>query len=206
MRYLGGKKVEFEHTGHVAVVTDVFEDRLRVAEQNVDHHVWTEGQNYARELRARVSDEGDYWVECSYGDASILGWVIQTEDREHAEPQDEIDAELLNLHAAEVAHLGQTARGWLNLANPDEAAYVQMMGGHKLSSVDDDQYRFYQMSETALDELETATNELHGLFMHATDYVLEHEELLEKFNLPRAILPRIRQSWDNRLNQLITSR
>ncbi len=197
---------EFEHTGHVAVVTEVFADKLRVAEQNVDHQIWPQGQDYARELRAQVSDEGDYWVECSYGDASILGWVIQTEDREHAEPQDEIDTDLLNLEAAEVAHMGQAAKGWLNLANPDEAAYVEMMDGHKLTSVDDDQYRFYQVSETALDELETATNELHGLFMHATDYVLEHDELLEKFNLPRAILPRIRQSWDNRLNQLITSR
>lgn len=42
--------------------------------------------------------------------------------------------------------------------------------------------------------------------MHATDYVLENQALLNKFNLPAAILPKIRQSWDNRLNELITSR
>ncbi len=44
------------------------------------------------------------------------------------------------------------------------------------------------------------------MFMHATDYVLQHPEMLEGFGFPDGILPRIRQSWDNRLNQLITSR
>jgi glutathionylspermidine amidase/synthetase len=44
------------------------------------------------------------------------------------------------------------------------------------------------------------------MFMHATDYVLQHPEMLEAFGFPEGILPRIRQSWDNRLNQLITSR
>ena len=43
-------------------------------------------------------------------------------------------------------------------------------------------------------------------FMHATDYVLQHPELLPSFNLPEALWPRIRQSWDNRRNEMITGR
>ena len=197
---------EFEETGHVAVITEVFPDRLRVAEQNVGHQSWPEGQSYCRELRARVTADGDYWLECSYSDALILGWMIQTEDSTLAEPSHEIDGRLFKLKQCTAEDTGQAQKSWLNMANDDEAAYVEMMGGHKLTSVEADQYRYYALSKTAAHELEHATNELHGLFMHATDYVLENDDLLEKFNLPRAILPKIRRSWDNRLNQLITSR
>ncbi len=197
---------EFHHTGHVAVITEVFADRIRVAEQNVGHVVWPPGQSYSRELRARVTADGDYWLECSYSDATILGWVTQTEAVEFAEPSANVDGKLFDLQGREVARRGQAEKTWLNVANEDELAYVEMMGGHKLTSVEADQYRYYVASATAQRELERATNDLHGLFMHATDYVLERPELLEKFNLPRAILPKIRQSWDNRLNQLITSR
>lgn len=42
---------EFEHTGHVAVITEVVDSRrVRIAEQNVKHEIWPEGQNYSREL------------------------------------------------------------------------------------------------------------------------------------------------------------
>jgi len=197
---------EFERTGHVAVVTEVYPDKLRLAEQNVGHQLWPEGQSYCRELRAKVTPEGDYWLECSYGDATILGWVMQTDKAEFAEPGDQADKQLFNLKSCHVEDKGQAHKAWLNVANDDEAAYVDMMGGHKLTSVAADQYRYYILSETAQSELERATDELHGLFMHATDYVLENDELLAKFNLPRSLLAKIRQSWDNRLNQLITSR
>jgi glutathionylspermidine amidase/synthetase len=42
---------EFRHTGHVAIVTDVSDDWVRIAEQNVDDTFWPEGQDYARELK-----------------------------------------------------------------------------------------------------------------------------------------------------------
>lgn len=197
---------EFEGTGHVAIVMEVLPDRLRIAEQNVGHQRWPEGQSYCRELPAQIGEEGDYWLECSYNDASILGWMLQTEDNPHAEPTPELDLGLFELKSREAKDTGQATQPWLNIANVDEAAYVKMMHGHKLTSVDRDQHRYYCLSITAQEQLEHATNELHGLFMHATDYVLDHPELLKHFNLPDAILPKIRQSWDNRLNQLITSR
>ena len=42
--------------------------------------------------------------------------------------------------------------------------------------------------------------------MHATHRVLQEEALLARFNLPRSIWPKIRQSWNNRRNQMITGR
>ncbi|MDP4984956.1 bifunctional glutathionylspermidine amidase/synthase [Pseudoalteromonas tunicata] len=197
---------EFEETGHVAIVTEVTEQFVRIAEQNVGHALWSEGANYARQLKAKVTKEGEYWITCSYGDAQILGWMIQTDDNEYAEPHNEKNTALFQLHSNHANEITDAKKSWLNIANEDEAAFVDAMGGHYLTSVISEQTRYFIASQSAETALEYATNELHNMFMHATDYVLEHPELLEKFNLPNSVLPKIRQSWDNRLNQLITSR
>ncbi|WP_273047646.1 bifunctional glutathionylspermidine amidase/synthase [Pseudoalteromonas sp.] len=197
---------EFEETGHVAVVVEVHEDKIRLAEQNVGHQIWPKDQSWCRELKAKVTKDGDYWIECSYSDATILGWMTQTDKTEYAEPTSELNKDLFTIEAHKAANTGQANKSWLNIANDDEAAYVDMMQGHKLTSVDEDQHNYFAISQTAQQTIEHATNELHGLFMHATDYVLQHPQLLKKFNLPDVVLSKIRQSWDNRLNQLITSR
>ncbi|MCB1745730.1 MAG: bifunctional glutathionylspermidine amidase/synthase [Gammaproteobacteria bacterium] len=197
---------EFERTGHVAIVTEVLPDRVRFCEQNVDHLVWAPGQDYSREVRASVMPSGEFWLECSFGDATILGWVMQTDDDTDAEPVDEPDPGLFHLVAREVEDRGQASRAWLNVANPDEAAYVEMMRGHLMSGAGQDQHRFFCVSQTVHDELEKATNQLHVLFMHGTDYVLRDDALLAKFRIPRALWPKIRQSWANRHNQMITGR
>ena len=197
---------EFEETGHVAIVVEVHPDKIRLAEQNVGHQTWPQGQNWCRELKAKITKDGDYWIECSYNDATILGWMTQTDQIEHAEPTTEINTDLFTIKSNYIADTGQAAKSWLNIANDDEAAYVDMMQGHKLTSNAEDQHSYFTISHTTQQVIEHATNELHGLFMHATDYVLQHPELLKKFNLPEVVLNKIRQSWDNRLNQLITSR
>ena len=197
---------EFEITGHVAIVTEVHPDRLCLVEQNVTHEVWPQGQGFSRAIPAKITDDGGYWLRCSYGDATILGWVVQTEDELHAEKIMPVDPALFDIALRELPEPTEPARSWLNVANPDEEAYVAMMKGHKLSSQEADRNRYMVLSETAQRELKRATNELHALFMHATDYVLQDEALLAKFNIPSALWPRIRQSWDNRRNQMITGR
>ena len=196
----------FEVTGHVAVITEVFPDRIRFIEQNVDHAVWPEGQTYSRELHTKIDSDGGYWIACSYHDTEILGWVTQTDDDSHAERIVEVDPGVFNLQMREMAHNGQAAETWLNVANPDEAAYVEMMGGSRLPESDADQYKYVRMSESALTEIKRATNELHNMFLHATNYVLQDDALLRRFNLPEELWPRIHQSWDNRRNQMITGR
>jgi len=197
---------EFEGTGHVAVAVEVTEDYVRVAEQNVGHRRWQEGCNWAREIGAEVTEDGEFWLECSFGDAEILGWMIQTDDSTYAEELEIVEPQLLELQEREADMQKKLQRSWLNVANEDEKAYVAMMGGHKLTSNDDDQRRYYVLSETAHEQLILATNQLHSLFMHATDHVLKNDHLLEYFNLPKALWPKIHQSWNNRLNQMITGR
>ncbi|GAA0852055.1 bifunctional glutathionylspermidine amidase/synthase [Aliiglaciecola litoralis] len=197
---------DFEETGHVAIITEVFDDKIRIVEQNMDFVAWPLGQQYSREIAAKTGKSGDYWLQCSYKDSTILGWVIQTNDPEHALEVEETASELKNICQQRAPNTKYADLPWLNIANEDESSYVDMMNGHFLSSVKDDFFDYYVISETAEASLESATDVLHGLFMHATDYVLQHPELLKRFGLPEAILPKLRQSWDNRLNQLITSR
>ncbi|WP_339867472.1 bifunctional glutathionylspermidine amidase/synthase [Pseudohongiella nitratireducens] len=197
---------EFEMTGHVAVITEVSEQFVRLAEQNVGDWRWPEGCNYSRQIKAMVTDDGDYWLECSFGDATILGWVMQTDDASEAEIIEAPSPELFNLQANR-ANIQQTKRyrAWLNMANADEAAYVAMMKGHRLAASGQDDL-FYIASETAMAELQRASNELHALYMHATEYVLKDDSLLRYFNIPEVLWSRIRQSWNNRRNQMITGR
>jgi glutathionylspermidine amidase/synthetase len=172
----------------------------------MDFVKWKEGCDYSREITVKIGEQGDFWLHCPPKEGQILGWMLQTENQLHSEDTPEINAEFYNLHLHQHKTASTNPRPWLNIANEDEAAYVKMMKGHWLSSVKEDFTYYYDISQTAEALLETATDELHGMFMHATDYVLQHPEMLKAFGFPEGILPRIRQSWDNRLNQLITSR
>ena len=121
-------------------------------------------------------------------------------------PIDEPDPELFKLLVREVEPEHRTDRAWLNVANPDESACVEFMNGHALSNKAESEHLYYVLSESAEEELERATNQLHALFMHATDYVLRDDALLARFRIPPALWPRIHQSWNNRRNQMITGR
>tara|TARA_R110002153_G_scaffold75341_1_gene194990 strand:- start:218 stop:2140 length:1923 start_codon:yes stop_codon:yes gene_type:complete len=197
---------EFEHTGHIAIVTEVFDDKIRVAEQNMNFTPWPNEQPYSREIEAKIGAKGDYWLKCAFTGSSISGWVIQTADTLHSVQLPDPSPALFQIKLAQHSHSDAIEHPWLNIANEDEAAYVDMMKGHWLTSVEEDYFKYFAVSQSAVDTLESATDELHGLFMHATDYVLQHPELLHSFELPSAILPKVTRSWDNRNNQLITSR
>lgn len=196
---------EFDVTGHVAVVTEVEPHCVRFVEQNVHNHIWPEGRGYSREIKATSTADGGYWLECTFSDTTLLGWVIQTADETHAEKMIDPDPQLFDLQQCLLPDQGQAKRPWLDLMQPDEAAYVASRG-YRLASRDAEQYLYFSLSETAQKELKRATNELHALFMHATDYVLQDDALLEKFNLPRALWPKIHASWDNRRHHMITGR
>ena len=196
----------FTTTGHVAVVVHVGDDTLHIAEQNFMHVRWPEGQQHSRELAMSGSAAAGYCVDGGGDDATILGWVLQTEDREHAEEFAEDPPALLNIELARVTEPTEYNPDWLDPAEPDEAAYLADMGAATLARDPADQMTYFRLSETAQELLKRATSELHTLFMAATDHVLRHDSLFEKFNIPRAIWPRIRQSWNNRRNEMITGR
>lgn len=195
---------EFVVTGHVAVVTEVTADTVRIAEQNVDNAVWPAGQDYARELKATTAADGSYWIECTFGDATVLGWVIQTDDDTHAEDHGEADPRLFDLQTRRAAEAKPGT--WLDPRKPAEAAYMAGMGGSRMANDPANERRYFRIGETAERELRRATNELHAMFLHATHAVLEDDALMAHFHLPEVLWPRIRQSWDGRRTKMITGR
>ena len=196
----------FPTTGHVAVITEVHDDVVRIAEQNYVHHKWPAGQDFARELELTRSESGGYTVRCEDGDDIILGWVLQTSDVEHAEPTINTDPSLFNIVLREAEGNPAGVGPILDPSKPDEAAYIEDMEGKLLASDPQDERKYFCITESAIAELKRATTELHTLFLAATDHVLKNDALFEKFNIPRVIWPRIRESWNNRRNESITGR
>ena len=174
--------------------------------KTIDTSVGRQVRIIARQIPATISEDGNYRLECSAGSAAILGWVVQTDDDTHAEKTVPPDPRLFTVLARRAAPKTNSKREWLDIERPAEAAYLKKMGDHVLAQDESLRNLYYCISETAQAELKRATNELHALFMHATDYVLSDESQLEKFNLPRALWEKIQQSWSNRRNQMITGR
>ena len=194
---------EFKHTGHVAIITQVFADKIRIAEQNVIHSRLPSGQQWTRELKMMVSEQG-YFLHDTFDDTEILGWMIQTADTKYSLPQPAPKPQDLAIQARHLENKGQFADEWLNETEPCTRAYVKAMKGHRINR--SDQYRYFAISENAQHELIRATNELHLMYLHATEKVLQDDGLLQYFNIPKLLWPRLRLSWRNRRYQTITGR
>lgn len=180
---------EFHETGHVAVITQLLDDRVRIAEQNVIHSPLPMGQQWTRELRLSVED-GCYTLHDTFNDTEILGWMIQTEETEHSIPQPEIDGELLKISGARLKNNRQFDGKWLNENDALQQAYVRA-NGHVINN---DPCQYFTITESAEQELIKATNELHLMYLHATDKVLKDDSLLALFDIPKILWPRLRLS------------
>lgn len=197
---------EFDVTGHVAIITERLGDRIRIAEQNFEHNLLPTGQNWSRELPLHCDADGRYHIIESLPETSILGWVMQTGNAEGATKLPDKDPSLLKLHSKLIDNHGQANQPWLDTSRRDQQAFVTAMGGHFLTRDTAEQYRYFRMSESAEKEVIRATNELHLMFLHATQTVLGDEQLLKRFNIPASLWPRLRKSWNNRRGQMITGR
>lgn len=194
---------EFKKTGHVAIITEVLADKVRIVEQNVLHTRLPAGQQWTRELPMSTTEDG-YFIKDSFDNTTILGWMTQTENTAYSLPQPITSPELLTIHTARLKEHGQFNGKWLNEQDPLEHAYVSAMHGHIINS--DDIYRYFTISKSAEQELIRATNELHLMYLHATDKVLKDDTLLRHFNVPEILWPRLRLSWQRRRYQTITGR
>ncbi|OBU05022.1 bifunctional glutathionylspermidine amidase/synthase [Morganella psychrotolerans] len=193
---------EFERTGHVAVITQVCDGKVRVAEQNVIHHKLPQGQQWTREL-PMTTENGCYTLTDTFSDTHILGWMIQTDDDEHAYHEPEINPELLTLHAERLSDSADFTGTWLNESDPLEQTYINAKKGCILNA---DPHEYFTISDTAEHALIQATNEVHLMYLHATEKVLKDDNLLKLFNIPEILWPRLRRSWQGRRHDMVTGR
>lgn len=196
------KRGEFKRTGHVAIITEVLSDKIRIAEQNVTHTRLPEGQQWTRELPLHVKDS-TYSIQDTFDDTQILGWMIQTDQTEHSLPQPMTSPEYLTIHPEQLPNQGQFDGEWLDNNDPVQHAYIAAHG-HTITHTNP--YQYFTISKSAQEELIRATNELHLMYLHATDQVLKDDHLLRQFNIPQILWPRLRLSWKNRRHQSITAR
>ncbi|NIF34274.1 bifunctional glutathionylspermidine amidase/synthase [Enterobacter sp. Cy-643] len=192
---------EFHETGHVAVITQLIGNKVRVAEQNVIHAPLPAGQQWTRELTL-VEHEGRYTLQDTFADTSILGWMIQTEETTHSEPQPDIGGEALKIGGARLANKRQFDGKWLNEKDELQQAYIRA-NGHFINK---DPCQYFTITESAEQELIKATNELHLMYLHATDKVLKDDNLLALFDIPKILWPRLRLSWQWRRHQMVSGR
>lgn len=183
------------------MITQLVGNKVRIAEQNVIHSPLPQGQQWTRELTLEVND-GRYTIKDTFADTEILGWMIQTADTEHSLPQPVLPGEAMAIKGARLPNNGQFRGKWLNEKDPLQKAYVAA-NGHFINQ---DPYQYFTISESAEQELIKATNELHLMYLHATDKVMKDDNLLALFDIPKILWPRLRLSWQRRRHHMITGR
>jgi len=76
--------------GHIAIITDVGRDYIRIAEQNYRFHHWS--SNYARQIPMIVKN-GEFYLKDHY---KISGWMEIVEN-EQLQPLDESSLEIIRM-------------------------------------------------------------------------------------------------------------
>ncbi|WP_318410495.1 bifunctional glutathionylspermidine amidase/synthase [Photobacterium leiognathi] len=193
---------EFQDTGHVAVITQIEGNKVKIAEQNVTFAPLPLGQQWTRELTLHVKD-GCYTIEDTFDDTEILGWMAYDVDAHDCLPQPSPAPELLKIQCAYRDNKAQFSKPWLDETDLLERTYLQ---SNPIKHLNDNIYRYFTISESAEQELAKATNELHLMYLHATDKVLQDDNLLELFDIPKILWPRLRLSWQQHRHSMLTGR
>jgi glutathionylspermidine amidase/synthetase len=198
----------FDVTGHVAIVVEVSALYVRVVEQNVFNDVWPQGQAFSRQLQAHIDPYGGFWVHDLDFDKNtvIWGWVIQTDSDAHATELEPIKPKLLELKRFENrVEQDMSKIEFLDDSHPAEKAFLSTEGSQHYTP-GSSTIVYYGISESALKQIVRATNELHEMFLRATNIVIQDPILLSKFNIPEILWPRLRKSWENRNKHTIHGR
>lgn len=196
--------------GHVAIICDVLPNFIRVAEQNYEYYNWS--NNYSREIPIVYKNNG-YYIEDEH---EVYGW-IEIEDIEQLEPLDERKLDLILKQYQQDDPIGTFERcvipnknsqlplAWLNENDPAEKFYADTYAGDLLRR-DTNTFPFYKADQNFFLNIASASNDLHKMFLHATEYVLESDDLLRHFCIPEIFWSRIRQSWSTEKDYRMTGR
>jgi len=196
--------------GHVAIICDVVPGFVRVGEQNYIYHDWT--NDFAREIRLIEKENGFYLED----DHEILGWM-EIDDQQELKPLEDQHLDLIQTKYRESFPPGTLERcsitdksfhsinSWLDTTDPAEKYFVDLFGP-ELIRADTDTLPYYRVDQDLLLGIGTTSNELHRMFLLATEHVLTNDDLLSRFCIPEVFWSRIRQSWANEKNWTMTGR
>ncbi|CAF1125392.1 unnamed protein product [Rotaria sp. Silwood1] len=196
--------------GHVAVICDVVPNFIRIAEQNYIYHSWSD--NYAREIPLIIKDNC-YFIE---DEDDICGW-IEIDDNDELQPLDETRLDTILKQYQEATPIGTLNRcsitdkdfhsinNWLNEDDPAEKYFIQLYGPN-LIRANTDTLPYYKVDQNFALSVGSTSNELHEMFMDATNYVIENDDVLRNFCIPEIFWPKLRQSWLHERDLMMTGR
>ncbi|MGF1724891.1 bifunctional glutathionylspermidine amidase/synthase [Photobacterium nomapromontoriensis] len=193
---------EFQGTGHVAVITHIEDNKVMIAEQNASFSYLPRGQQWTRELNLHI-ENGHYFIQDTFDDTEILGWMTHNTDYHDGLPQPKIDPHVLMMQPAVRENKGQFDGHWIADSEPLMHAFLKASDDYVLN---EDLYQYFTMTPKAEQEIIKATNELHLMYLHATEKVMQSDELLALFDIPKILWPRLRLSWQQRQHSMLTGR
>ncbi|RNF05728.1 putative trypanothione synthetase [Trypanosoma rangeli] len=186
--------------GHVAAITEVGDNWVRIADQNHRFFKW-EG-DYAAQLA--LNHENGVWTILDHTEDGVLnplGWVTfpDTPDRDPSVPL--VLHESLYFKPPEKLSLRRVTFTpkphediWLDLTNEAEACFVKTYG-MCVSRRGESTASYYEMNTELYLTCTRYGNQLHEFFLEATEFVLANDEQLKLFGIPEEYWPRIRHSW-----------
>jgi len=195
--------------GHIAVICDVGSNYIRIAEQNNKFHYWS--GDYARQIPVIFKD-GLYYIE---DEDEIYGWMA-IEDNNQLKSLDQLDLNTILSQYQEPPPKGKIERStvprktdstnisWLNKDDPAEKFFLEHYG-EKFEKLNNSSSNlpYYKINFDFLLNVGAASNELHRMFLEATNRVIHDDELLTRFGIPNEFWNRIRHSWINDQNLAI---
>ncbi|CAF5194173.1 unnamed protein product, partial [Rotaria magnacalcarata] len=185
--------------GHVAVICDVVPGFIRIAEQNYIYHSWSD--DFSREVSLVIKDDC-YFIK---DDDELCGW-IEIDDNDELEPLDENKLHLILDQYRETKPVGTLKRcsvtdksfhsinNWLNEEDPAEKYFIKLYGPD-LIRADTDTLPYYEVDQNLTLSVGSTSNELHQMFMDATNHVVKNDKVLKQFCIPEVFWPKIRESW-----------
>ncbi|CAF0988295.1 unnamed protein product [Didymodactylos carnosus] len=198
--------------GHIAIICEVVPGFVCIAEQNHKFHYWSE--NYARQIPV-VFKNGGYYIE---DEDEVFGW-IEIENGNQLQPLDESKMDIILKHYQRLQPIGKMqrrcissttitlGRSWLNMDDPAEKLFIEMFGEDIVRvNTSPENVPYYQIDHDLLLSIGSTSNELHRLFMTATEHVIHNDDLLRRFGIPDIFWTRIRHSWKNDQGSTMTGR
>jgi trypanothione synthetase/amidase len=192
--------------GHVASIVEVGDGYIRVADQNHRFHKW-EG-NYSAELKV-VFEDGKYTIQDRDSDNPDhvmipLGWmtfpgVANRDPTQHLTLHPSLLTKEFDAPSLERVHYQPKSRppaGWLDVNDEAEKVFMKKFDIDVSGNYEgEDDVTYYRMNIELWFKCIQASNQLHAMFVEATEKVLASDELLSRFALPTELWPRIRRSF-----------
>ncbi|CAF4942417.1 unnamed protein product, partial [Rotaria sp. Silwood1] len=179
--------------GHVAIICEVQENSIRIAEQNYQFHYWS--SDYARQI-PMIYRNDCYYIE---DQDNVYGWM-EIENNNQLKPLDESNINFILPKYQQPQPISELQRCFImnKTFNNDYLPFnVDNRTEKFLMQSDENDSYYYKANENFFVNISNTSNELYRLFRQVTDRIIHNDEFLTLFEIPIQFWSRIRRSWEN---------